>query len=543
MSKSIMISFLSTSLDGCTNDKRLTKWHPNAGTALSSEPQIDRLILLHEKKDEVLASLVGEEAKRMRNDFDVQLMEVSSSSSDLSSTYMTVLRLGEHLQFDPDDRYYLNITTCTPIQQICFCALAQSGRWPVKLVQCLDAKADNLASTLQIIDLDLSRYDVILNQYPIGTAEGTDLLKGNIATRNTYYNQMIDRIQSVALRSRSPILLRGPTGTGKTALARLLHKVRAQTTLLPSRFVEVNCSVLKDASAMSTLFGNEDGALQGVTNSQKGELQFADRGMVFLDNIDELGMHEQAMLLQVIEDKSFTPPGSRASVKCDFQLIAATNKDLEEMVKCGQFRSGLLSRLSTWEFRMPSLRERLEDIEPNLEYELRKSTNTLPHVQRFSAKALRKYLAFATSREAAWVASFRDLSASVERMITFSDNGIITEDVVQEEISTLRAKWSSLGLQDVFEDDLNPGRTTLPGSVAYDYVSMLIPDHTLNRFEHNQLDYVIRVAFKCPSYAELTRRLYGEKTGVNPAQKSRSYLVGYGLTLEMIKEILQPLND
>lgn len=540
MAKSIVISFLSSTLDGGTNDKRRTKWRPNAGIALASEPQIDRLILLYELRDEALAIQVRDDAKQMRKDFDVQLMEASPSSSNLGSTYMTVLSLGERLQFDPDYQYYLNITTCTNLQQICFCSLAESGRWPVKLVQCLDAKASNLASTIHIIDLDLSRYDVILNQYPMVSAVGTDHLKSGIATRDNYYNQMIESIQNVALRSLSPILLRGPAGTGKTALARRLHRVRTQTTLISGRWVEVNCAALKDASAMSTLFGDKDGALLGLPGSWKGELKFGDKGMVFLDNIDELGMPEQAMLLQTLEDKSFTPLGSRTSVKCDFQLIAATNKDLKQRVRDGLFRPELLARLSTWNFRMPSLRERLEDIQPNLEYELLKSKNPLPQVHKFSAKALKVYLTFTMSQEAAWPENFRELSASVERMITLSDNGIISEDVVKREIITLRAQWSSLGSQDVDEDGLNAGLTKSTASSSDVYVTKLLPDHTLNRFELNQLDYVIGMALNCGSYAELSRRLYGEQVGTNAAQKSRSYLIGYGLTLEQIRNNFLP---
>ncbi|WP_193039926.1 MULTISPECIES: RNA repair transcriptional activator RtcR family protein [unclassified Pseudomonas] len=540
MSTSIMISFLSTSLDGGSTDRRRTAWRPNAGIALASEPKIDRLVLLYEKGDEALATLVAEDAKSMRDGFDVQLMETAPSSSNISATYMRVLRLGDVLQFDPAVQYYLNITTCTPIQQICFCTIAQSRRWPVKLVQCLNAKTEDLASMVQVIDLDLSRYDVILNQYPMGNAEGINLLKDNIATRNIAYNEMIEDIQGTVLRSRHPILLRGAEGAGKTAMARRLHELKARTALLTDRFVEVNCMALKGMSAMpamSALFGHKGKALLGVTGAPKSELQLSNNDMLFLDNIDELGLPEQAMLLQAMEDRVYTPLGSGKPVKCDFQLIAATNKDLEGMVRNGQFRADLLARLSTWEFRLPSLQERPEDIEPNLVYELKRSTNTLPHIQRFSAKALRQYLAFALSNEAPWLANFRDLSASVERMITRSVSEIISEEVVGAEITTLRAKWSSLG----FNDHVRLGRKGSPSPVTGatdNYVAILLPDHNLNLFEQNQLDFVIRVAMNCPSYAELSRRLYGDDLGINPAQKSRSYLLGYGLSLDMIKEKL-----
>lgn len=540
-----MISFLSTSLDGGSTDRRPTAWRPNAGIALASEPQIDRLVLLYEKGDEALATLVAEDAKSLREGFDVQLMETAPSSSNLSATYMKVLRLGDALQFDPAVQYYLNITTCTPIQQICFCTIAESRRWPVKLVQCLNAKTDDLASKVQVIDLDLSRYDAILNQYPMGSAEGINLLKDNIATRNIAFNEMIGDIQATVLRSRHPILFRGPAGTGKTAMARRLHELKARTALLTGRFVEVNCMALKDMSAipaMSALFGHKDKALLGVTSAPQSERQLANNDMLFLDNIDELGLPEQAMLLQAVEDRVYIPLGSSKPVKCDFQLIAATNKDLEGMVRNGQFRADLLARLSTWEFRLPSLRERLEDIEPNLDYELKKSTNPLPHIQRFSAKALRQYLAYAMSNEAAWLANFRDLSASVERMITRSVNEVISEEVVGAEITTLRAKWSSLE----FNDHAPPGRKGSPSpatGATDDYITILLPSHNLNLFEQNQLDFVIRMALKCPSYAELSRRLYGDDLGINPAQKSRSYLLGFGLSLDMIKETLGSASD
>lgn len=529
MSQSVMISFLGTSLDAGFNEKRKARWRPNVGIALANEPKIDRLILLHEKNHVALAEQVRNDALLMRHDFEVELMAIEADPFELSSTFGMVLQLGERLAFNPDNRYYLNISTGTHIHQISFFMMAESKRWPVKLVQCVDAKTDSLASRILVIDLDLSRYDQVMNRYPVGSADDVDRLKHNIPTKNALYNQLIEKIQKVALRSRSPILLTGPTGAGKTAMARLLHKTKIETGLLSGKFVEVNCSTLRGDTVMSTLFGHKKGSFTGALSDRDGLLKAADKGLLFLDEIGELGLSEQAMLLHAIEDKIFTPLGSEKAIQSDFQLIAGTNRDLDQLVSQGLFREDLLARIDTWVFKMPSLRERSEDIDPNLDYELRKASNPLPADRRFLAPARRAYLEFAVSPEAAWSGNFRDLSSSVERMITLSKQGVIDEEVVQDEIHTLKRKWKGASSKEVASEG---------SQIPEDLVSLVLPDHSLNLFEHNQLNFVLRHSLDCPSYAALSRLLYGDKAGTNAAQKSRAYLLGYGLELGSAKQAL-----
>lgn len=534
MSQNIMISFLGTALDGGFKDKRKERWRPNVGAALADDPCIDRLILLHDHAHARLAERVAEDAEALRDGFKVELMEVESNPFELRSTFTMVLQLSERIKFDPDNRYFLNISTGTHIHQISFFLIAESRRWPVKLVQCVDAKTEDLASRIQVIDLDLSRYDEIMNRYPVGTAEGVNRLKRNIPTRNVRYNTLIEKIQTVALRSRSPILLTGPTGAGKTAMARLLHSTKSETGLLSGEFVEVNCSTLRGDTVISTLFGHKKGAFTGALKDRDGLLKAADKGLLFLDEIGELGLQEQAMLLHALEDKIFTPLGSEKEVSSDFQLIAGTNCDLEAMVKEGRFREDLLARINTWAFEMPSLRDRLEDLEPNLEYELSNARNALPGERRLLPQAKKLYLDFATSAQALWAGNFRDLSASVERMITLSKRGVIDEEVVQDEISTLRQKWGgSTGTPKSAESTLNE-----------DLVEIVLPGNSLNPFEKNQLNFVIRIALISESYADLSRRLYGDKAGEkNPAQKSRNYLQGYGLALGLLKTSLAGYSE
>lgn len=136
---------------------------------------------------------------------------------------------------------------------------------------------------------------------------------------------------------------------------------------------------------------------------------------------------------------------------------------------------------------------------------------------------------FAVSPEAAWSGNFRDLSSSVERMITLSKQGVIDEEVVQDEIHTLKRKWKGASSKEVASEG---------SQIPEDLVSLVLPDHSLNLFEHNQLNFVLRHSLDCPSYAALSRLLYGDKAGTNAAQKSRAYLMGYGLELGSAKQAL-----
>src|SRR5690606_29133174 len=121
--------------------------------------------------------------------------------------------------------------------------------------------------------------------------------------------------------------------------------------------------------AMSALFGHVKGAYTGAARDRPGLLRAADQGVLFLDEIGELGADEQAMLLRAIEAKRFLPVGTDREIESDFQLIAGSNRDLGRAAVSGGFRDDLLARINLWSFPLPGLRERPEDIEPNLTYE------------------------------------------------------------------------------------------------------------------------------------------------------------------------------
>ena len=146
---------------------------------------------------------------------------------------------------------------------------------------------------------------------------------------------------------------------------------------------------------MSTLFGHKKGAFTGAQADRPGLLRQADKGILFLDEIGELGPDEQAMLLRALEEGKWLPMGSDKPIISRFQLIAGTNRDLLENVVEGTFREDLLARINTWTFQLPGLAERREDIEPNVEYELAQYGQRHGRAISFNREAMQSFLQFA----------------------------------------------------------------------------------------------------------------------------------------------------
>ena len=165
---------------------------------------------------------------------------------------------------------------------------------------------------------------------------------------------------------------------------------------------------------MSALFGHIKARIhRAPVQERQGLLRTAEGGLLFLDEVAELGPDEQAMLLRAVEEKRFLPLGSDKEVRSEFQLIAGTNRDLQAAVAQGRFREDLLARINMWTFRLPALRERREDIEPNLEYELEQFARAQGTKVTFNKEARERFLKFATTPDAIWSGNFRDLNAAV----------------------------------------------------------------------------------------------------------------------------------
>jgi transcriptional regulatory protein RtcR len=415
------------------------------------------------------------------------------------------------------------------VAQICLYLLTEARYFPATLLQTSPARKQNAREpgTYSLIDLDLSRYNQIAARFAREKQESTEFLKSGIKTRNDAFNRMIDRIERVAVRSRAPLLLNGPTGAGKSLLARRIYELKRTRHQLAGEFVEVNCATLRGDGAISTLFGHVKGSFTGAQHDRPGLLRKANGGVIFLDEIGELGLDEQAMLLKAIEEKRFLPLGADKDVESDFQLIAGTNRDLELAVAAGTFREDLLARINLWAFELPPLARRREDIEPNIEYELERHAQQQNAIVRFNAEARRAYLDFATSAAAAWKGNFRELSASIARMATFAEGGRITVETAREEIERLAHGWRPRG--------------------AADRLSSLLSAQALadiDEFDRLQLESVIAVCGQCDSLAEAGRRLFHvsrtKRSVVNDSDRLKKYLQRFGLDWAALRARTDP---
>ena len=520
----VVIGLLGTRLDG-GGRRRWDKWRPTVDLCRHEDLVVDRLELLHDRRSQQLAGIVARDIGEVSPETEVVRHVVDFPDPwDFEDVYG---RLHDFVAAYPfrtrEDDYLVHITTGSHVAQICWFLLTESRRLPGRLLQTAPPgpKRDASAApgSYAVIDLDLSRYDRIARRFEKEQTEGLSFLKSGIDTRNAAFNRMIERIERVAIASPAPILLLGPTGAGKSRLARRIYELKAQRQKVVGPFVEVNCATIRGDGAMSALFGHVKGAFTGAQRDREGLLRAADRGVLFLDEIGELGQDEQAMLLRAVEERTFLPVGSDRETRSDFQLIAGTNRDLGTAVAEGRFREDLLARIDLWTFVLPGLAERREDIEPNLEYELARVARETGRAVRFNKEGRAAFLRFAGSAEATWPGNFRDFSASVTRMATLAGAGRIGTDLVEEEIERLRAAWR--------RQSPDADRAVLEPLLAADGYA------ELDRFDRVQLAEVVRVVARTPSLAAAGRELFAEsrkrKRSSNDADRVRKYLERFGV--------------
>jgi two-component system, NtrC family, response regulator AtoC len=248
------------------------------------------------------------------------------------------------------------------------------------------------------------------------------------------------------------VLILGETGSGKEVIARLLH---ASSPRAGQRLVAVNCAAIPETLIESELFGHVRGAFTSAHETRVGRLREADGGTLLLDEIGELAMPMQARLLRVLQDQSVTPVGSERSYQINVRFLAATNRNLEVMVREGRFRQDLYFRLNVVPIQVPPLRDRLDDVPALAEHFLEQAARRLDRSIKLSDKALGILQLYG------WPGNVRELENLIERMAILDRDGTIDSDDVPPTLGSETGETVARTLWDLTENGVD-----LPTSVA-----------------------------------------------------------------------------
>lgn len=458
--------------------------------------------------------------------------------------------LPEHNAFDPvevgealtdtaskwpqDEKYAFSLGTGTHVHMYLWFKLVEVGYVDAVMLQVINARKGDVSPAffdnktfipgrVSVMDMSLSRYESIERRLMKKQVSHSAYLRNGIDTLNEKYNVLIEMIERVGVNSHHPLLLSGPSGSGKTALAKRIYDLKKQVGKVKGDWVSLNCATLTESHAMSVLFGHEKGAFTGALSKRLGLLASANEGVLFLDEIACLPSQVQSMLLHALDTGEYYPMGADTPRSSTFTLICGTNEDLNQCVDDGTFRDDLLARVDTWNFVLPGLSQRKEDIAPNLDFELQRFREESGRKVRFTAPAKKLYLSFACSAGATWRRNFRDLKSSFIRMSTLAESNLITENVVNDEIVRLTRQWAG-------KDNTTQGNLSLTVEQA---------KSTLSFLDGATLEMVARVCAKHARITDAARELYRMQDGsvscTNPASRLNNYLNKLDLSFDDVK--------
>ncbi len=238
-----------------------------------------------------------------------------------------------------------------------------------------------------------------------------------------------------AARSKATVLIRGESGTGKELIARAIHYTSPRKD---SPFVAVNCAALSENLLESELFGHEKGAFTGADRQRKGRFEQADGGTLFIDEVGDIPLSTQVKLLRVLQEREFERVGGNETIKVDVRVIAATNKDLEEMAESDEFREDLFYRLNVISIRIPTLRERRSDISTLISHFISRyaveNDKEIEGVSKEAMDVLMKY---------DYPGNVRELENAIERAVVMARGTLITAEDLPVHIRSTRSESES----------------------------------------------------------------------------------------------------
>ncbi len=252
-------------------------------------------------------------------------------------------------------------------------------------------------------------------------------VKGRIITKNPKFSAVLEMAKTVA-DTQATILIEGETGTGKSMLAKYIHMLSSRRD---KPFIKINCAAIPEHLLESELFGYVKGAFTGANKDKPGKVELAEGGTLFLDEIGDLPVYLQSKLLHLLQEKEFERLGDLKTRKANIRIIAATNKNLQEMIKTGDFREDLYYRLKVISLKVPPLRERKEDIPTLINYFIDKfSENYKRHIKGISPDAMKILLNYD------YPGNIRELENIIERAVIVCNKKYITQEDLPEEIRT-----------------------------------------------------------------------------------------------------------
>ncbi len=278
-------------------------------------------------------------------------------------------------------------------------------------VRFLEVVAGMAGARVRLEELESARSAVLESEPGV-----PEVARSGVIAVDRRMREVLERVERAA-RSRATIFIRGESGTGKEVVARAIHEASSRAR---RPFVAVSCAALPESLLESALFGHEKGAFTGASSTQKGRFEMADGGTLFLDEVGELSLAAQAKLLRVLQERQFERVGGQRTLTVDVRLVAATNRDMEQAVRGGQFRLDLYHRLSVVPVMIPPLRERPEDVPALAEHFLRELSRDNGREVRLAPDALEHLL------RCRWSGNVRQLRNCLERAVVSTERTLLT---------------------------------------------------------------------------------------------------------------------